>query len=257
MQNKTNKTETSPPSYASVAGDDTASPSISSGLDQFVRIVGNHAKLHFHAPDGMGWCTVPETVQIRDSRERPILCVMTGRMIAAGRQNRVVSSREIMTPSGEALISISPGSVQILSSGDHVLGKLEDDKLLCRQTLKAKNVMGDIIFEGAGEYNIGDSGCGCCVECGFGYCSPNSTKFYFSHRGVTLGQFTRSESNSSGNELELFNWANIDPSTKAILIYASYCAVSDYIVDVCPFFYEIYFVSVFDVLCGRKLWQDR
>lgn len=118
--------------------------------------------------------------------------------------------------------------IQTLYAGDQILGKLEDDKLLCGQTLKARNVIGDVIFEGAGNLSMSSSGCSCCIECGFGCCSPNSTEFILSHREDVLARLTRSESNSSKNKLELFNWADIDPKTMAILLYASYCAVSDY-----------------------------
>lgn len=113
-----------------------------------------------------------------------------------------------------------------LSSGDHILGILEDGDLLCRQTLKAKNVLGDIIFEGAGDNSGDDIGCSCCVECGFGFCRPDSNEVTFSHRGVTIAQLKRSNKNDGGNELTLFNSANMDPRTKAILIYASYVTVS-------------------------------
>ncbi len=114
----------------------------------------------------------------------------------------------------------------VLSSGDHILGMLDDDSLTCRQTLKATNVMGDVIFEGAGDNSIGDTACNCCLECGFGCCCPNLTELTFSHHGNALGQLKKTTNNSSGNELVLFNSANMDPRTKAILIYASYSAVS-------------------------------
>ncbi|XP_037047364.1 uncharacterized protein LOC119082100 [Bradysia coprophila] len=231
MHSPSEKRETAPPSYASVTGDDTISSSISPGFDRFVRIVGNHETLHFHAPNGMGCCTVPDVVQIRDSSENPILCIMTGRMIVASGSNRVVSSREVTSPSGEALISIGSGATQTLSSGDQILGRLDDDKLVCSQTLQATNVMGDVIFEGAGDNNMGGSGCGCCVECGFGCCKPNAEEFIFSHRGVTLGRLARSGSNSSGNKLEIFNSTDMDPRTKAILIYAGYSAFLMFFVD--------------------------
>lgn len=113
MPNRSNKTIDAPPSYESAIGADTSSHSISPGLDQLVRIIGNHERLHFHAPIGMGYFTVPEVVQIRDSNEQPILCIMAGRMIVSAGQSRIASSREIMTPSGETLISISPGTVRL------------------------------------------------------------------------------------------------------------------------------------------------
>lgn len=116
--------------------------------------------------------------------------------------------------------------IQTLSAGDQILGTLEDENLFCSQTLKARNTFGDVIFEGAGDHYMGDGDYSCFLECGFGFCSPSSTKFVFNRRRVILGELTRSESNSSGNELELFNSADIGPKTKAVLLYASYSAVN-------------------------------
>lgn len=119
-QNPSETSEVPPPSYTSCV---TNNASLLSGFDQFVRIVGNLEKLHFHAPNGMGYCTVPEVVQIRDSTEKPILCIMTGQMVVASGGSRVLSSRAIMTPSGEGLISISPGTVyqNLPSSSIHLI----------------------------------------------------------------------------------------------------------------------------------------
>lgn len=100
------ETEIAPPTYASVTGTDPASRSISPGLDKFVRIVEHHEKLHFYAPNGMSFCTLPKVVQIRDSSEQPILCIVTKRAPTG-----FTSSRKIITPSGEVLISITPGNV--------------------------------------------------------------------------------------------------------------------------------------------------
>lgn len=113
-----------------------------------------------------------------------------------------------------------------MSAGDQILGMLEEDSLSCRQTLRATNVMGNEIFYGSGDNSVGDTGCNCCLECGIGLCWPNLSEINFTHNGVTLGQLKRSTNNSSGNELVLFNPANMDPRTKAILIYASYSVVS-------------------------------
>lgn len=106
------------------------------------------------------------------------------------------------------------------------MGILDDDSLLCHQTLRAKNVMGDVIFEGAGDYSVDDFGCNCCLEWGFGCCRPNSNEVTFTHRGKTIGQLKRSNRNQDDNELILFDSVDMDLRTKAMLIYASYSAVS-------------------------------
>lgn len=105
MQNSSEKSEIPPPSYTSCVPDNTAvEPSSSSpGLNQFIGILGSHETLHFHAPDGMGFVQVPKSVQIRDSSNNPILSVIVGR----GRE----VAREIISPTGESLITISTGNV--------------------------------------------------------------------------------------------------------------------------------------------------
>jgi len=233
MQNSSDKAEKAPPSYTSCVPDNVDNVVVpsSSGLEQFVRIVGNHETLHFHSPNRMGFVFAPPSVQIRDSSENPILSVINGRNVVSSGRNRVLSSRELISPNGESLITISTGNPLTLSAGDQILGMLEDDNLTCRQTVEAKNVMGDVIFQGAGDTSIGDSGCNCCLECGFGCCCPNVPEFTFFHNGNTLGKLSRSTNNSSGNELVLFNSANMDPRTKALLIYAGYSAYLTFFVD--------------------------
>lgn len=108
MESSSEKTELAPPNYASCVPDNAA---VAPLLDQFDRIVGNHEQLHFHSPNRMGLLTVPEIVQIRDSTENPILSIMSGRLVVAAGNNRVLSTRGIVTPNGEVLVTINGGSV--------------------------------------------------------------------------------------------------------------------------------------------------
>lgn len=111
MQNLLDKTETeSPPSYTSCVANvayNVTVPSVPSELDQFAQIVNGHEKLHFYAPTPMSFSRVPEVVQIRDSAEKPILSVILGPRIVSSGRYHVASSRQIMTSSGETLITAS------------------------------------------------------------------------------------------------------------------------------------------------------
>ncbi len=101
--------KSAPPSYTSCFPDNVAETA--RGFEQFVQIVGNHSTLHFHSPNGMGLVPVPQAVQIRDSTEKPILSVIVGRNIVSAGRNRALIYREIISPNGEALITISSGNV--------------------------------------------------------------------------------------------------------------------------------------------------
>lgn len=109
MQNLSEKTESAPPSYTSCVTPN--GPSVPPELDQFNQIVNGHETLHFYSPSPMSLSTVPEVIQIRDSAQNPILSVMYVRQIVSSGRNHVAASRQIMTPSGEALIAASGGNV--------------------------------------------------------------------------------------------------------------------------------------------------
>lgn len=117
MQSQSEKSEMlPPPSYRSCVPDNTTASSSSPGLSQFLDIVGNRETLHFHAPNFMGCVNVPQSVQVRDSYENPILSIIIGR--ARG------IAREIISPSGESLITISTGNVRPLTLFDQIIRQI-------------------------------------------------------------------------------------------------------------------------------------
>ncbi|KAJ6625935.1 hypothetical protein Bhyg_16537 [Pseudolycoriella hygida] len=129
-----------------------------------------------------------------------------------------------MNAKGETLfvVSGSNGS-KTLSCGDQILGVLED-KTFGEARLTARNAIGDVIFQGVADNGCGTEFCCCC-------CLSNPSVLNFEANGVPIARFQRSNSNTGGNELLLYNAQSMDPHIKALIIYAGYLAYLSFVVD--------------------------
>ncbi|KAG4074088.1 hypothetical protein HA402_014293 [Bradysia odoriphaga] len=193
-----------------------------STLNLFNEILNDKERFILAPMGRVGFATRTIVVQLQNAAQQPIMSIMTlpGRSISTGADNdnsvRVGSVIQMINTSGQVLLTAKEnGQSMTISSGDQVLGMVEGN-LLCRTTLTARSVMGEVLFhsiEGTEMSPISSVGC-------FG--SSPSEFTLMSNGGVALARIERSTNGTEGCSITLFNSRNIGLRTKALLIFTVY-----------------------------------